>query len=165
MVEAVPPPDAPQAATPPPPPPVPQPVRVAPPPRPAQRPAQPAPPHAAPVEAPSEAPAAAAPTPPASAVRRPPPSYIGLLLAALDRHKEYPAAARWRRAEGIALLHFSLRRDGSVASWRLERSTGQADLDAAVEQMIRRASPLPAPPEDLPGDPVELVVPVRFSLR
>jgi periplasmic protein TonB len=34
-----------------------------------------------------------------------------------------------------------------------------------VERMIRRASPLPAPPPELAGDPVELVVPVRFSLR
>jgi protein TonB len=103
--------------------------------------------------------------PPAPVVRRPPASYVGALLAALERHKQYPSGARWRRAEGTAVLRFAMRRDGSVARWRLERSTGHGDLDAAVEQMIRRASPLPPPPAELPGEIVELVVPVRFSLR
>jgi periplasmic protein TonB len=146
-------------------PPPPAPVRAAPPPpRPAPVP-RPAP--AAPsTPAPAEAPPAAATAPAAPAPRRsPPPSYLGALLAALERHKEYPAAARWRRAEGTVILRFSMRRDGSVAAFRIERSAGDGELDAAVERMIRRASPLPAPPPELAGDPVELVVPVRFSLR
>jgi protein TonB len=92
-------------------------------------------------------------------------SYIGALLAALDRHKEYPSAARWRRAEGVAVLRFAMRRDGTVVGWQITRSSGHGDLDAAVAEMIRRASPLPPPPADLAGDPVELTVPVRFSLR
>jgi protein TonB len=58
-----------------------------------------------------------------------------------------------------------MRRDGTVASYRIERSSGHEDLDASVLEMIRRAAPLPRPPPELPGDPVELVVPVRFSLR
>ncbi|WP_135467923.1 energy transducer TonB, partial [Crenalkalicoccus roseus] len=116
----------------------------------------------APAEAP---PVAAAPAAPASAARQPSASYVGRLLAALDRHKDYPSSARFRRAEGVALLRFTMRRDGSVAAWQIERSSGHRDLDAAVEQMIRRASPLPAPPPELAGDPVEIVVPVRFSLR
>jgi protein TonB len=95
----------------------------------------------------------------------PPPSYVGALLAALERHKQYPATARWHRIEGSAVLRVAMRRDGSVSAWRLERSTGNADLDAAVGVMVRRASPLPAPPAEFPGDPVELLVPVRFSLR
>ena len=31
--------------------------------------------------------------------------------------------------------------------------------------LVRLASPLPAPPAELPGDPIVLVVPVRFILR
>ena len=75
------------------------------------------------------------------------------MLAVLNRHKGYPSAARWRREEGIAPLRFSMRCDGTVTAWRIERSSGSQDLDGAVEQMIRRASPLPAPPDELPGDP------------
>jgi protein TonB len=163
-VAAEPPPEE-VAALPPPPPPAPV---AAPPPRPATRPA-PRPPQSAPpapraAEAPS-APAAAAAPAPAPTRQAPPPSYVGALLAALERHKAYPGAARWRRAEGTALLRFAMRRDGTVAAWRIERSSGHEDLDLAVAEMIRRASPLPPPPPDLAGDPVELTVPVRFSLR
>lgn len=86
-------------------------------------------------------------------------------MKALERHKDYPSSARWRRAEGVAMLRFSIRRDGTISAWRVERSSGHADLDEAVERMIRRASPLPAPPANLPGDPVEWVVPIRFSMR
>jgi len=118
-------------------------------------PSQPAPPQSAP------APAAPAPR----AAVRPPPSYLGALLAALERHKEYPASARYRRVEGTAVLRFRLRGDGSVAGWRIERSAGDAELDAAVEAMIRRASPLPPPPAELGNGLLELVVPVRFTLR
>jgi protein TonB len=96
---------------------------------------------------------------------RPPPSYLGALLAALERHKEYPAEARARRIEGTALLRFAIRRDGTVTSWRIEQSSDSAILDTSVERMITRASPLPPPPENVPGDPVELTVPVRFRLR
>jgi protein TonB len=164
-LEAAPPEEA-LAALPPPPPPAPPPPRPqAEPRRAAPRPAQSAPPAPRPAEAPSAPAAAAAPVPPAPAPRRPPPSYVGALLAALERHKTYPEAARWRRAEGVAILRFAMRRDGTVTAWRIERSTGHADLDEAVERMIRRASPLPSPPPELPGDPVELAVPVRFSLR
>jgi protein TonB len=98
-------------------------------------------------------------------VRQPPANFVGRLLAALDRHKEYPSSARFRRVEGVTLLRFAMRRDGSVASFRIERSSGHEDLDAVVIQMIQRASRLPPPPPELPGDPVELVVPVRFSLQ
>jgi periplasmic protein TonB len=156
------------AALPPPPPPMP-PAPVTPV-RPRAAPSHHAPvARAAPVGPPAEAPtaaAAAAPSPaPAAVPRRPPAGYIGALLAALERHKDYPSAARFRHAEGVALLRFAMRRDGTVASWRIERSSGDQDLDAAVGQMVRRASPLPPPPSELPGDPIELVVPVRFLLR
>lgn len=144
----------------PPPPDVARPAQIRPPLRPPSR----APARAAPAEAPSAS-AAAAPAASAPVVRRPPPSYIGALLAALDRHKEYPAQARWRRAEGIAVLRFAMRRDGTVVAWRIVQTTGHDDLDAAVVRMIQRASPLPPPPPELAGDPVDLVVPVRFSLR
>jgi len=30
---------------------------------------------------------------------------------------------------------------------------------------LRRAQPFPAPPRELPGDRVDLTVPIRFNLR
>jgi periplasmic protein TonB len=152
------------AALPPPPPPSPPVHAVAPTPR------RPVPRAANPgrlvAEAPAAAaPATAAPAAPAPAMQRPPANYVGALLAALERYKEYPAGARLRQAEGVAMLRFTLRRDGAVFAWRIERSAGDRELDAAVERMIRRASPLPAPPPEMPGEALEMVVPVRFALR
>ena len=114
-----------------------------------------------PAAPPAAAPAAAAPAPAAA----PPANYIAKLFAALERHKTYPQEARYRHVQGVAMLRFRMRRDGTVIGYRLERSAGDAALDAAVLAMIERASPLPAAPAELVGEPIELTVPVRFALR
>lgn len=154
-------------------------------PRPARRQHRPAPPKKAeppkdsaePTEAkPSEpapvaaAPAAAgAPAPSALTVQPqpagPPPDYLALLVARLNRYKEYPRNARIRRVEGRVLLWFALDREGRVIAHRIARSSGYDILDHAVETMIQRAAPLPPLPESITGPRLELVVPVDFSLR
>lgn len=176
-VEPPPPPPAEDAVAELPPPPPPPPREPPPRPAPVHRPtpprmAAPAPraaePHPAP-PAPAAPPAAAAPAPiPAPAASAmPSASYVARLLGALERQKHYPEAARWRRAQGVVLLRFRMRRDGTVTGYRIERSAGDPALDEAVLAMIRRASPLPAPPPELqPGEEaIELTVPVRFALR
>lgn len=165
-----PPPEDVSADLPPPPPPMPRepPSRPVPPRHPSPpRIATPAPQAAEPHPAPPApaAPPVAAPAPAASAM--PSASYVAKLLGALERQKHYPEQARWRRAQGVALLRFRMRRDGTVTGYRIERSAGDPALDEAVLAMIQRASPLPAPPADLqPGEPaIELTVPIRFALR
>ena len=155
--EPLPPPPEPAPEPPPEPRPEPPPPRPAPRPRPVQRVAPPVT-TAAPVAAPVAA--APAPRPAASA----PPSYLRALLGALERHKRYPDTARSRRAMGTAMLRFTVLRNGSVARWQIARSTGDADLDRAVETMITRAS-LPAMPAEMAGDSLDVTVPVRFELR
>jgi protein TonB len=83
----------------------------------------------------------------------------------LNRAKRYPTRARLRRIEGQALLNFTIRRDGTVIAWRLVRSTGNEDLDAAVGEMIERASPLPPLPPEMPGEIWSPTVPVDFSVN
>lgn len=148
------------APEPPPPPPQPQP-QPAPRPPPAPRPTRPRP--ATATEA-APAAASAAATAPARPAAGPPPSYLQALAAALERHKRYPEAARTRRATGVALLQFTVMRDGRVAHWRIARSAGDGDLDRAVEAMIQAAR-LPAMPPGMEGDSLAITVPVRFQLR
>lgn len=95
----------------------------------------------------------------------PPPDYLMLLRAWLERHKEYPRLARARGQQGRAVLRLTIDRQGHVTSQRIERSTGHAALDREVEAMIRRADPLPAPPPDMLRNQLELIVPVEFFLR
>lgn len=91
--------------------------------------------------------------------------YAALISAWLEKHKEYPRRARQRNHEGTALLYFVIDRQGRIISHRLQRSSGHEALDREVEAMLQRAQPLPAMPADMPGDRLELVVPVQFRLR
>lgn len=119
--------------------------------------AQPRPAPASPPAAPSP------PTRPASP-RSGPDSWEGRVLARIDQMRRYPSAARTRRQQGVVHIRFRAARDGRVMFAALERSSGNASLDRAALETIRRAEPLPPIPEDRP-DEIELVVPVEFFLR
>ncbi len=84
------------------------------------------------------------------------------LMAHLERRKRYPSSARRARQEGVAQVRFTIDGSGNVQSVALARSSGVAELDDEVVAMVRRASPVPAPP---PGVGRTIVVPVQFNLR
>jgi len=118
-------------------------------------------------------PAVALPAPSAPASSAPPPRAVAAaranwqaqLLGFLSRHKRYPRPAQEQRQQGTASLRFSVDRQGRVQSFHLDRSSGFPLLDEEVQALIQRAQPLPSPPPEIPGDRIELVVPVEFSLR
>lgn len=142
----------------PPPPPRPQPVREIPP-QPVQTPV----PRIA--QAPPVQTAAIAPVP--APMPRPAPvvsgNYRAALSAWLESHKRYPDSARQRGEEGRAVLRFRVDRSGRVLTYALASSTGYADLDAAIDAMMRGAT-LPPFPGDMMASDVEVSVTVRFSL-
>ena len=84
------------------------------------------------------------------------------LLAHLERRKRYPSGAKSRREQGTAYVRFTIDANGNVMSARLARSSGFPELDREVVAMVKRASPVPAPP---PGINRTITVPVRFKLR
>jgi periplasmic protein TonB len=63
------------------------------------------------------------------------------------------------------LLGFSVDRNGRVLARRIVQSSGHADLDQEVMDMIVRAQPLPAFPASMTQSELDLTVPIRFSLR
>jgi protein TonB len=87
------------------------------------------------------------------------------LVAYLSRFKSYPAGARDRRETGDIQLRFRLDRSGRVTAVEVVRSSGFPRLDEAAVDMVRRASPLPVPPAEVPGESIELVVPVQFHIK
>jgi len=138
--------------------PPPQPVRETPPPQPTPRAApQPAPMQTAVVPAAPVMLPAPHPAPTVS------PGYRSLLSAWLESHKRYPESARARGEEGRAVLRFRVDRSGRVLNYALAASTGFADLDAAIDAMMRGAT-LPPFPADMAASDVEVSVTVRFSL-
>ena len=62
-------------------------------------------------------------------------------------------------------LTFTMNRDGRVLSAPITRSAGWDEVDAETLALMHRAEPLPAPPADVPGDPLTLTVPVSFLVR
>jgi protein TonB len=92
-------------------------------------------------------------------------NWQGVLLGRLARYKRYPAAAQSRHQEGVTVLRFTMDRRGHVLAASIDASSGVDALDAETLALIHRAEPLPSPPPSVPGETIELVVPVQFSLR
>ncbi len=89
-------------------------------------------------------------------------NYNGLVAAHLQRYKQYPAAARMNRSQGVATVSFTVDEFGRVTSVELAQTSGTSAFDQEVVAMVRRASPFPRPPDRHARN---FTVPVRFSLR
>jgi protein TonB len=110
-----------------------------------------------------EAPVALAATPgTAAAVSRSAATWQKALLAHLNRHKRYPEDAHVRRIQGAVSVAFSIDRTGNVLDARIVTSSGSSLLDEEALAVLRRASPLPAPPAAMPGTALDLTVPIHF---
>lgn len=115
------------------------------------------------VQAPVEAPRAAAQQSSSGAAASVSPARWQARVAShLERRKRYPAAAKRQGQQGTAQVRFTIDGSGHVQSVSLVRSSGVAALDEEVVALVRRASPVPAPP---PGVNRTIVVPIRFSMR
>jgi len=76
----------------------------------------------------------------------------------INRSKYYPQGAKERGIEGSPRVTFTIAEDGSVGSIKLASSCGEALLDEAARETIRRAAPLPHYPR-----PITLTV--KYSLQ
>jgi periplasmic protein TonB len=141
------------------------PPKVKPRPKPIEPPPEPLPalpPPAAPAVVAPPAPAAPAPAANSAAGRV---SWQAQLVGWLARYKRYPRLAREQRQEGTVYLRFTMARDGRVISSQIEKGSGYSLLDEEVNELIKRAQPLPALPPEVPGSQITLTLPVQFSLR
>lgn len=104
-------------------------------------------------------------TPPAAPDVKVVETYQLKLMRHLNAYKRYPRVQEARGETGTAFLHFVLDRQGSVLSFRITRSSGNAALDAATLDMIQRASPVPVPPSEIWRDPMEIELPISYEPR
>ncbi|MGO1540194.1 MAG: energy transducer TonB [Luteimonas sp.] len=91
-------------------------------------------------------------------------TWQGRLLGHLEQYRRYPRQAARRRMEGVTHVRFTVDRQGNVSDPHIGRSSGHDLLDEETLATVRRASPVPPPPPDIPGDPVDVMVPVDFFL-
>ena len=86
--------------------------------------------------------------------------WAGYLREWVDRvervgNLNYPDEARRRRLGGQVVVSVGVRRDGSVESTRILRSSGTPLLDEGVLRMVRLAEPFPPLPDT--GDKVDIL--------
>ncbi|HEX3410481.1 MAG TPA: TonB family protein, partial [Stellaceae bacterium] len=89
-------------------------------------------------------------------------SYQAMISAWLESHKRYPESARQRGEEGSAALRFRIDRSGRVLDYSY-RSTGYADLDAGLDEMLRGAQLPPFPPS-MTASRIEVSLTMQFNL-
>jgi protein TonB len=93
------------------------------------------------------------------------PNWKSRLVAQIERHKRYPAAAEARGEQGTAQVAFKVDRRGGVHGAHLVRSSGSSALDSDALAWLARATPLPPPPPEVSGTLIPIVVPLRYRLN
>lgn len=88
--------------------------------------------------------------------------YRAMISAWLESHKRYPESARQRGEEGSAAVRFRIDRSGRVLDYRYA-STGYADLDAGLDEMLRGAQLPPFPPS-MTASRIEVSLTMQFNL-
>ncbi|HSI24564.1 MAG TPA: energy transducer TonB, partial [Methylotenera sp.] len=77
--------------------------------------------------------------------------YGSMLGRAIAKHKSYPKIAQMRGWQGECLLDLKIDSNGTVLSANIKESRGHESLDNQALEMVRKASPFPAPREALRG--------------
>lgn len=91
--------------------------------------------------------------------------YLWLVMRRIAQFPYVPKNAGLVREEGTVLTRVTISREGRLIDVVMERSSGLASLDAGVMDTIRRASPYPPLPADIPGDRHTFQLPVSFRFN
>lgn len=91
-------------------------------------------------------------------------SYAAKVRSWLYAHKIYPRRAKMRREEGKVRVRFVIDRRGALREGAVIDRSGNETLDAEATAMMHRASPYPKAPQEVPGELIEFVVPIEFTL-
>ncbi|PHV48646.1 energy transducer TonB [Janthinobacterium sp. BJB301] len=95
-----------------------------------------------------------------------PASWQSRVLSHLAHFKRYPGDARQRKRAGAAWVRFQVDREGKLLASELVTSSGTVLLDREALQVLERAQPLPAPPDNvLHQGTVTVTLPVSFKLE
>ncbi|BFM06451.1 energy transducer TonB [Halioxenophilus aromaticivorans] len=91
-------------------------------------------------------------------------NYYSKLMAWLNRHKTYPKQAKKNKKQGVVTVRFTIARDGTILSKKLEKSSGVSELDNAALAMLDKASPVPKIPKKINKEKLTVVIPIEYSL-
>lgn len=93
-------------------------------------------------------------------------SWEGLVKGKLNSVKRYPSDAKRRGREGIARVTFLVDAQGNILSSEIVKSSDTLALDRESLAMLKRAEPLPKPPETLlNGGRTRVTMSINFELN
>ncbi|AKM08995.1 TonB family protein [Croceicoccus naphthovorans] len=90
--------------------------------------------------------------------------YYRLLMAHLQRKKQYPSEAKKARQQGVVTVRFTVDRSGNVVASSIKSSSGHALLDDATLTLMQRVSPLPPIPREMGRDSLTIALPIDYAL-
>jgi protein TonB len=145
-------------------------------PNPMPEPAKPSPPPVMTAPPTPESPKEAAPVVPATEPARPKgPSeqdlenargnYGSLLSREFAKYKQYPRLAQMRGWQGTVKVELHIDASSNIRSSSVIESSNYEVLDKQALEMVRKATPLPQPPEALRGREFTIIVPINFRLE
>jgi protein TonB len=91
--------------------------------------------------------------------------YGSQLAREIAKHKQYPRIAQMRGWQGEVVVDLRLDGNGKVLSSKIHTTSGFDVLDKQALEMVKKASPFPAPPDALRGSLFNILVPVSFRLE
>jgi protein TonB len=92
-------------------------------------------------------------------------SYEQMISLWIQKFKLYPESAREQGMQGSTVVRIRIDRRGNIRWSELEGNTGYPELDRAALDMVRRANPVPAVPDEYPaGEMFEFLIPVNYTL-
>lgn len=87
------------------------------------------------------------------------------LMSYLAKAKKYPRMARKKKEQGTVIVYFVINRAGEVLKAKVQKGSPFKALNQEALALIRRAAPLPKPPEELQGQEFQLAVPIEFYIH
>ena len=88
-----------------------------------------------------------------------------MLSNAFSKFKQYPKVAQVKGWQGLVVVELQLSPHGEVLYAHIKKSSGFEILDNEALSMVRKASPLPTPPELLRLKNFIVLVPISFRLE
>jgi len=83
----------------------------------------------------------------------------------IAKKQTYPRAALRKELEGKIKVEINVDRDGNILAHSVTESSGHDVLDREIPKLMKRVSPLPAPPADASDSQLTMVVPLAWALQ
>ena len=89
-------------------------------------------------------------------------AYLDQVARLTSKYRRYPRGVVDANQQGRVVTRVTITRAGQLIDVSIETSSGWPAFDAAELEAIRRSAPFPPVPPDMPGDPLILILPMRF---